>query len=111
MEWLWEAAKIGLSALAMAVSAAAWIYSRRAARIKEIHDDVQDLSGRVTMLETAWQSLPSQQAWTTLHTDIAGLRGDLQASGYQIRGLGAGLKRVENQISLLMENELRGKSQ
>lgn len=109
MDWLWEATRLGLSLVAMIVSAAAWLYSRRAARIQEIDQSVEEVERRVAMLETAIQAFPSHGAWTDLHKDIAGIRGDIRTSSAEIQGLGAGLKRVERQIGLLMENELRGK--
>lgn len=111
MEWLWEAARLGLSGLALVVSAWAWLYSRRAQRIAATEHKVETIEQRLRSVEHTVEYLPTHASWTDLNVGIGALRGDLSTAGAQIRGLGAGLKRVEHQISLLMENELRGKSQ
>lgn len=105
----WTALSFGMSAVAMISNAALYLYVQVQKKHAATDKQVTDLASRVTVLETEVKALPSGQSWSEIRTDIAGIRGDLGSCATEIRGLGAGLKRVEGHVALLLENELRGK--
>ena len=105
----WTALSFGLSALAMAGNVFCWIYVHIARRRAATEQQVRELEARMIAAEQAIRAAPTLVAWNEVSLSIAGIAGDVRTSAAEIRGLGAGLKRVESQIALLMENELRGK--
>jgi hypothetical protein len=97
-----------MSSLAMLASGGAWVYTLHARRQAVTERRVRDLDLRLASMEEAIKAVPTAQSWGQLREDLAGIRGDVHTSAAEIRGLGAGLKRVEAHLALLMENELRG---
>lgn len=104
----WTAVSFAMSAASMLASAAAWVFVQMTRKHAATDAQVRALDNRLTAVETTIGVLPSGKAWADLRENIAGIRGDVKTSAEAVRGLGAGLKRVEHQIGLLMEHELRG---
>lgn len=96
---------------ALVISVLSGIFAYMARRRAATEAEVRDLEQRVSIAETKIEMMPSTSSWTQMSSDISGIRGDVKTTSAQIEGLGAGLKRVERQIGLLMEHELKGSQQ
>lgn len=79
--------------------------------VANLERKLQEESSARQMLELKLHSMPTIAAFHALVERIGGIAGDVKAAATEINGVGAGLKRIENQVALLMENELRGNRQ
>lgn len=97
-----------LSAISTAASAGAWIYVHLSRRHAATDEQLKALEARVGVAETRLEMLPTVHSWSDMREEIAKISGGVDRTATEIHGLGKGLDRVERQVGLLMENELRG---
>lgn len=69
------------------------------------HSDVENLTTRVIELE---KKVPDTKALTDLALRAEKLQGQIDTLEAQLEGFSSLMKRVETQVHLLLENELRG---
>ncbi len=104
----WRLAVDAISLVALFVSLGAGAYAWRLKREQVTRASLDALDRRQEVIEIKFEALPSQVAWQRLSEQIGALSVDVRGLQVEIRGHGAGLKRVENQVGLLLENELKG---
>lgn len=103
----WSALSFALSALSFLVSAGVGVYVQAQKKHAATDTQVTELGHRVTIIETDLKNIPSGEQWSRTAVAIADIRGDVKTSAAEIHGLGAGLKRVENQVTMLVENAMQ----
>ena len=104
----WRLAVDAIALVALVVSLGAGIYAWRLKREQVTRASLEALDRRQLVLETQIAALPGTASWQRVADQISGLCVDVRGLQAEIRGHGVGLKRVENQVALLLENALKG---
>lgn len=104
-DWIpkwWGVITTGVAILATVVML--WLSKTFARReeLKEVSTAMDELTTRVTSLESRVDNLPTQEQFYVLGIQLEGLRGDIKA-------LTAQLKPTNHQINLLLEQRLNEK--
>ena len=104
-DWIakwWGVITTGVAMLATIVML--WLSKTFARReeLKEVSTAMDELTTRVTSLESRVDNLPTQEQFYELGIQLEGLRGDIKA-------LTAQLKPTNHQINLLLEQRLNEK--
>lgn len=104
-DWIpkwWGVITTGVTILATIVML--WLSKTFARReeLKEVSTAMDELTTRVTSLESRVDNLPTQEQFYELGIQLEGLRGDIKA-------LTAQLKPTNHQINLLLEQRLNEK--
>ncbi|WP_394294638.1 DUF2730 family protein [Aeromonas rivipollensis] len=104
-DWIpkwWGVITTGVAILATVVML--WLSKTFARReeLKEVSTAMDELTTRVTSLESRVDNLPTQEQFYELGLQLEGLRGDIKA-------LTAQLKPTNHQINLLLEQRLNEK--
>ena len=104
-DWIpkwWGVITTGVPILATGVML--WLSKTFARReeLKEVSTAMDELTTRVTSLESRVDNLPTQEQFYELGIQLEGLRGDIKA-------LTAQLKPTNHQINLLLEQRLNEK--
>lgn len=104
-DWIpkwWGVITTGVAILATVVML--WLSKTFARReeLKEVNTAMDELTTRVTSLESRVDNLPTQEQFYELGIQLEGLRGDIKA-------LTAQLKPTNHQINLLLEQRLNEK--
>lgn len=105
LDWIpkwWGVITTGVAILATVVML--WLSKTFARReeLKEVSTAMDELTTRVTSLESRVDNLPTQAQFYELGIQLEGLRGDIKA-------LTAQLKPTNHQINLLLEQRLNEK--
>ena len=78
-------------------------------RMGVVENDVSVLVHRMDMVEREVRALPAiEKSMNDLGISVERVRGELAGLRAETTGVKDGMKGVERQLSLLMENELRG---
>lgn len=105
---IWRLAVDAMALAALVASMVAGIYAWRIKREQVTRESLDALNGRLAVAETRIEMLPGMTAWQRVADQLSALRADMRGLQAEIHGHGAGLKRVESQVALLLENELKG---
>ena len=104
----WRLVVDAASFVALVVSFAAGAYAWRLTREQVTRASLDALDRRLIVVETQIAAMPGAESWQRVFDQIGVLCVDVRGLQAEMRGHGAGLKRVENQVTLLLENELKG---
>ena len=102
----WRLALDAIALVALVVSLGAGAYAWRLKREQVTRASLDAIERRQEVIETRFEALPGQVAWQRLAEQIGTLSVGMRGLQVEIHGYGAGLKRVENQVGLLLENAL-----
>ena len=103
----WRLAVDAIALVALMVSLGAGAYAWRLKRDQVTRASLDAIERRQEVIETRFEALPGQVAWQRLADQIGTLSVDVRGLQAEIHGHGAGLKRVENQVGLLLENAIQ----
>lgn len=104
----WRLAIDVVSLVALLFSMVAGVYAWKVRREQVGRDSLEALKSRLAVMETKVEMLPGQESWRRMAEQIGALSVDIRGLQAEIHGHGVGLKRVENQVGLLLENEIKG---
>lgn len=81
---------------------------KRGKRLEEVEGGIAALVHRLEIVERDVKALPTVQGINTLSVELEKLRGEMQGFRAEMKGQRDFMQRTERQISLLIENELKG---
>lgn len=81
---------------------------KRGKRLGEAESGIATLIHRLEIVERDVKALPTVQGINTLSVELEKLRGEMQGFRAEMKGQRDFMQRTERQISLLIENELKG---
>lgn len=81
---------------------------KRGKRMGEVENGMATLAHRLEIVEREVKALPTVQGINMLNVELEKLRGEMQGFRAEMRGQRDFMQRTERQISLLIENELKG---
>lgn len=80
----------------------------RGARFTAVEARMEALAHRLDLVERDVKGLPTVQGISNLNVELEKVRGELQGFRGEMAGQRDFMKRMERQLGLLVENELRG---
>lgn len=81
---------------------------KRGKRLGDLESGLGTLTHRLEIVERDVKALPTVQGINTLSVELEKLRGEMQGFRAEMKGQRDFMQRTERQISLLIENELKG---
>lgn len=102
--WLWWS----LRKQFVSVETHASCQDNRGKRLGEAEGSIAALEHRLVIMERDVKTLPTVHGINQLSVELEKLRGDLQGFRAEMKGSRDFMQRTERQISLLIENELKG---
>ena len=105
---LWGWALWSLRKQFVTVETHAACQDKRGKLIDEAGDGIAALEHQVEIMERDVKALPTVQGINTLSVELERLRGEMQGFRAEMAGQRDFMQRTERQITLLIENELKG---
>ena len=102
--WLWWS----LRKQFVSVDAHNACQDKRGKRLGDAESNLASITHRLEVVERDMKALPTVQGINTLSVELERLRGEMQGFRAEMKGQRDFMQRTERQISLLIENELKG---
>lgn len=107
-------ASAGAALIAVAISGVSYVRGARKQEMQVAHDRITDVkerqaghADRIARIEADMQHLPSKEQVGKMETQLAYLRGASDTMNAKVDAQGERTARIENSVSMLVENELR----
>lgn len=108
VQGLWGWALWSLRKQFVSVETHAACQDKRGKLIEEAEGGIAALEHRLEIMERDVKALPTVQGINDLNVALERLRGEMQGFRAEMKGQRDFMQRTERQISLLIENELKG---
>lgn len=76
--------------------------------VEHLRDDLENVKSRQAKLEQKVEPMPTKDDHDEIKELIFSIKGDLKGQSQQMTGVDNALKAIQTQVTMLVENEIKG---